>query len=338
MGGDAAFNLLALNLVKMSNISLNPKPRLLERNPEIRPSAREALAHPWLSASSSPSPVAAVRGRDTLPPQQQTPSSSISSGAVSNGPKAGREAGLFSSSEQEDLFADSLVQRLQRFGTFTTLRRLALSRLAKIISAERPDIVDPLLRYFAHVLVPPDGQQVSCRAVAALLRDGRKFDLAASEVDQLLASFHQTAVSSSGGTNTEGADCETTVIDSCEWIAAMLDWPVIEGMAEWASWTEAVFASLDKEHSGVIRRQDLADAICSTNSGTSAGSGTTSGDVDSDMCPFPDSIPGVLREVGHFEAAGDAQIGIDEFRSVLVDRADVDSLDMFESRRVGQAH
>ena len=298
-------------------------PRHLDRNPESRFSAREALAHPWLSSPAGEDP------KDKKQPTVDTPGEGRSAANVSEegGASSASAAGGALMPSPDRVFRDTLVQRLQRFGSYPRLRRLALSRLAQIVSTERPDLLQPLWRYFADALTSPEGR-IPCRSVSELLQDGRQFDLAASEVEQLLASFHQHK-DEDDGPGGEGK----LLINRFEWAAAMIDWHRLEALQEWEAWTEAVFSGLDKEHDGVITRQNLEEAICSPPEASVASGDNDDGDVDG-MCPFPDAIPGVLREVGHFEAANDARIDIAEFRRVLMDGAEADSLDLFESRRV----
>ena len=169
-----------------------------------------------------------------------------------------------------------------RFGSYPRLRRLALSRLARVIAAERPEVLAPLGRYFAGELRSPEGR-IPYEAVSRVLQvkgdlepdpnivadtellsyddqqpikwsphpqDARRYDLATSEVEQLLASFHRHQ------------DGDEVLIDRHEWMAAMLDWRSMEAAPEWAGWTEAVFDGLDKEHSGVITRQVNLTATC----------------------------------------------------------------------------
>ena len=259
--------------------------QLLTRDPEQRPTAREALQHPWLSeAVSTSATLHGHRLADPVAPADQL---------------------LLRGTKRVGLLSDSLVQRLQRYGSYTQLRRFGLNQVAQLLEAEQPTLITPLWDSFRPVL---EEGGVSRNAVIQQLL-GPKWDLSEPEIHTLLACFH---VSPDG------------LINRHEWLAAMTDWAIFQEMPEWATWVERVFASLDAEHSGVINKEDLEAALCTV----------CSQDDCATECAFPDTIPAVLREVGHYEDASRASIDISEFRQVLADDEEADRLDMFESRRV----
>lgn len=56
-----------------------------------------------------------------------------------------------------------------------------------------------------------------------------------------------------------------------------------------------------------------------------------------ELCPYPDSVPSALREVGHFEMPDKVAIDLQEFTRVMKEAA-ADRLENFESRRVFRAN
>ena len=256
--------------------------RLLMRDPACRPSAREALAHPWL---------AGVR-----PASSQTSFESHGGAVLS----------------REDSLGQSLVQRLQSFGTSSQLRRVALTILAEVVmGGEQPAHVysNIPVSLVSDGSVNANPPTVSRSKVMEYLSK-ESFDLSSDEAGQLLEIFRH---------NPEARDA----INPYEWLAALEVWTLLQERPEWSSWIKKVFDVMDKGGTGSIGLGDLEAAICGN------------AQQDDELCPFPDAIPSVLREVGHFEDPNKALIGFEEFQAVVSGQA-VEP-DLFDNRRSGRS-
>eukprot|EP00803_Ostreobium_quekettii_P004365 evm.model.scf_394.1 EVM.evm.TU.scf_394.1 scf_394:12902-20036(+) len=222
---------------------------LLQREPEKRPTAEQALEHEWLSEGEG--------GASTMP------------------------------------LNASLVQRLQRFGTYGRLKQAALRKVAEFVATDG-QLVEDLAKAF-HLLDTSDTGRVSYTDISNELRKG-EFDLSDPEIDQLLAQMEVDA-----------DDC----IDYPSWLAAVVDWRQIQDSAQWDKWVVKAFKVFDQDQSGSLSTDELTHMLCG------------------DVCEIPDTVPAALREA---DANGDGCITLDEFIAVMrIDRGD--RLDLFESRR-----
>ncbi|GIL77760.1 hypothetical protein Vretifemale_7216, partial [Volvox reticuliferus] len=261
---------------------------LLRRDPAIRPTAAEALHHPWLQQFD---------------------------------PAAAAAAGDGSSSSRP--LNDSLVQRLQRFGTYGRLKQLALRAVASFMATSDQERVASLESAFRQ-LDPAGAGRVPYEAVAAMLTGG-DWDLSPTEVSQLLATFD---VDSDGN------------VDYDEWLAALIDWREVQESAEWQTYVNRVFDLFDTRHSGSLTAESLQRVLCSHSSPLTSENDDDSdhdgdpslegsGGADMDECPFDDVVPAALREA---DEDSDGLISREEFLKFLKTAAG-DELEFYESRR-----
>lgn len=228
---------------------------LLQRDPEQRLTADQALSHPWLAKEG-----------------------------------AGAAGGVLDAP-----LSDTLVQRLQRFGTYGKLKQTALKAVTNLMSAD-----DAALRALRLL---DDGAQLERRSgkvayadVAALLGDGR-FQLSAPELRQLLAQFE---VDAEGNVNYDA------------WIASLVDWGQVEASDQWQHWVERVFNKFDLDGSGRLSVGELHEMLCEEG------------------C-IADTVPAALREA---DKDGDGTIGFEDFIALL-HTSSADRLDLYQSRRRG---
>eukprot|EP00878_Enallax_costatus_P017437 GHUV01018315.1.p1 GENE.GHUV01018315.1~~GHUV01018315.1.p1 ORF type:complete len:541 (+),score=186.60 GHUV01018315.1:610-2232(+) len=244
---------------------------MLTRDPEQRPTAAELLRHPWLSAA-----VTSLDGSDS--------SSSIS------GP----------STRPLD---DSLVQRLQRYGTYGRLKQVALCQVAKVISADSGSL-QGLAEAFA-ALDPQHTGKIPYEAMRDLLASG-KYDLSEVEVRMLMSQFDLDHNGS---------------VDCCEWLAALMDWTQAQGSSKWRDWIKQVFDAFDADGSGSISRSELLQLL--------DGAGASSELEGQEPYAIDDTVPAVLRQV---DTDGDGRLSFEEFAALLQSDAG-DKLELFPSRR-----
>ncbi|KAK9815418.1 hypothetical protein WJX72_003374 [[Myrmecia] bisecta] len=221
--------------------------QLLQRNPDDRPTAAEALQHRWL--------------QDDVPPDQ--------------------------------LLSSSIVQRLQRFGTYGRLKQVALRNIARNISADS-ELITGLREVFQTLDTERRGALPSSSLVQAL--SGAGFSLSEPEMLQLMAQL------------TDDAD-EVGEVRYDDWIAAMVDWHTIQGSQDWAAWIKQAFDAFDGSGSGTINRDDLNAMLCG------------------DVCEVPDMVEAALREA---DIDADGGLNLQEFEQLL--RSNDAGLELFERR------
>ncbi|CAG9463673.1 unnamed protein product [Pedinophyceae sp. YPF-701] len=232
---------------------------LLERDPEKRLTALQALQHPWIKKHA--------RRRETS--------------------AAGDE------SAEGAALHDSVVQRLQRFGTFGRLKQIALARVATAVAADDAELVQGLTEIFREL--DPEGKgYAQYRDVLAALR-GAGFDLSESEVQQMAL---QMDVDHDGR------------VEYGEWLASLLDWHEVQKSGHWREWTSRFFDQMDADHDGTIGREELGELLCG---------GT---------CPVPDELEGVMREL---DRDRDGRISAEDFQAMML-TSSVDALEIFPPR------
>ncbi|KXZ52252.1 hypothetical protein GPECTOR_10g883 [Gonium pectorale] len=247
--------------------------------------------------------------------------STAASGGVSSPPSSSSPSGAPSSAPSSPPpsrpLSDSLVQRLQRFGTYGRLKQLALRAVASFMATSEAERVASLAAAFRQ-LDPQGRGRVSYEDVAALLANG-DWDLSPTEVSQLLATFD---VDADGN------------VDYDEWLAALIDWREVQESPEWQSYVNRVFDLFDSSHSGSLTPASLQRVLCSPPASTSGsdsdGAAADGADgLDLDECPFDDMVPAALREA---DADADGSISREEWQRFLATGA-ADQLEFYESRR-----
>lgn len=234
---------------------------LLTRDPQRRPSALESLQHPWFKC--------------------------IDDGGDGNGCGAGAAPAL----------RDTVVQRLQRFGTYGRLKQIALRGIANVALTVAGD--GPMLAEIESTFrrLDADGLgRVPYSAFVSYLKEG-DFDLSETEMEQLISQMDVTR---------EG------FIQYDEWLVAMLEWQNLQASEQWDAWVERAFAAFDEDGAGKIGVRELTHMLCKDGE-----------------CPMPDVVMAALREA---DTDHDAAISLDEFvKLVQLNRLDV--LSNFEDRK-----
>lgn len=226
---------------------------LLHREADKRPTAEEALRHPWLTAIGSSSAVP---------------------------------------------LGDSIVQRLQRYGTYGRLKQAALRKVAHAALAHysQPGLPEALQAAFAAMDRQGTGR-IALDDLRAELRSGH-FNLTDAEADQLVA---QVDIDEDGGVDWE------------EWVAAMMEWRAVRDSTEWDALVTEAFRTMDRDSDAALGVDDLTALLC--------------GDEECD----PDIVEAALREA---DADHDRTVSLDEFR-MLLGSHDTD-LDLFDARVAGR--
>ncbi|KIZ00641.1 hypothetical protein MNEG_7321 [Monoraphidium neglectum] len=255
--------------------------QMLQRDPEKRPTAVQLLHHPWLTRLDGGSGSSSSGGGS-------------SSSRGSEGVDRGEGAGL----EEEAPLNDTLVQRLQRYGTYGRLKQVALREVAALMLQDGA-VLQGLAEAFRKLDTQGTGR-VPFQLAVEELRNG-DWDLSDSEVRTLLQQFDL---------DRDG------LIDLAEWTAALMDWGAVEQREEWEAWVHKVFDLFDRDHSSRISTEELAQVLCGDGS-------------DEELC-IPDAVPAALRRV---DVDGDGYVDFAEFLQML-HTSDADSLDLFPSRRL----
>ncbi|KAF5831241.1 kinase-like domain-containing protein [Dunaliella salina] len=153
--------------------------RLLTRNPDERPTALEALHHSWLESAAG---HASGAGRSEGQSSRSSSSSDEEEG------QADRHTS--DSSASSISYDDSLVQRLQQYGTYNRLKQVALSKLASFMAAyDNPRLAELKEAFSSKDDAGNLTGKVPYQKVERVLKSG-EFDLSDIEVRQLLSSFH----------------------------------------------------------------------------------------------------------------------------------------------------
>lgn len=220
---------------------------LLERNALERPTAEEALAHPWLA-----------------------PDVGVSKNPV----------------------YDSLIQRLQRFGTYGKLKQVSLRRVASFVAKET-DLVKDLREAFAAMDTTGSGKMTR-KDIYSLL-SGCKFTLSAKETRQMMAQMEPD----------ENGD-----IDYVEWLCVMADWTQIQDSPKWDDWVRRAFNYFDKDRKGWLDSQELTTMLCG------------------EYCEVVDTVPAALRGA---DISGDGGLSLSEFAALMITDKH-DKLEIFGAR------
>ncbi|KAG2435560.1 hypothetical protein HYH02_011854 [Chlamydomonas schloesseri] len=314
---------------EISDLARDFVAHLLERDPAKRPTAEQALKHPWLQqfhASASGASIASSLTSVDGSAATTAATTAATAAASGNGAAASRSGSGSGASGSGRPLSDSLVQRLQRFGTYGRLKQLALRAVVSFMATAETERIASLAAAFRG-LDPAGRGVVPYDSVVALLNNG-EWDLSRTEVSQLLATFD--------------IDLEGNV-DYNEWLAALIDWREVQESAGWQKYVNQVFDMFDQEHTGRLTPENIQRVLCGGGL-LAAGSGGSSGsegdaladpegaDAELDECPFDDVVPAAMREA---DEDHDGSISREEFVRFL-STAPGDKLEFYESRRKRQ--
>lgn len=193
-----------------------------------------------------------------------------------------------------DPMGRTLVQRLQRFGTYGRLKRMALRAITPFIVND--DRLVAALRQTFQVLDVDNCGTLTYKDTASVLKRGCS-NLSEGEVRQLVG---QLDVDDHGRVDYEG------------WLTAMVDWRAVEESHEWSQWVRRVFETLTQEGGRCLSTKELEGMLCTNN-----------------KC-VPDTVHAALREAGHCPGTGISSV---EFADLLHTSQD-DRLELFDSRQL----
>jgi len=243
---------------------------LLSRDPAERPTAEEALGHRWFKEQLA-----------------EVIEDSNNSSTTNNSDNNNNESLL--------LFDATVVQRLQRFGTYGRLKQAALKRIAQLAQVKGtyrlPD--NEMQRVFFEL--DSNGKGSVCHEELRSALFDERFDLSDDEAEQLLSQV----------------DNASGEVDYQSWMAALGDWGALRGSPEWESLLKDVFDSLDVRGKGVIGGLELEGLLCGP-----------------DGCEFPDDVGAALREA---DVDHDGGISYGDFRQFM-DAQRLEKLELFENR------
>ncbi|PRW57858.1 calcium-dependent kinase 29-like [Chlorella sorokiniana] len=192
----------------------------------------------------------------------------------------------------------SIVQRLQRFGTYGRLKRAALHAIARFVPPDNITVQE--LRGLFLELDPLDTGCVPYTRLQQEMEEGM-FELSAAECGRLLATMD---------INKDGE------VDFYEFLAALMDWSKLQQSTDWLDMVDAAYESLDRDGCGRIGPKDLEILLC--------GDGG---------CEAADWLDMVLREADVKHT--DNHITQEEFRRLMSSEMYA-NLQLFESRISGR--
>ncbi len=255
---------------------------LLSRDPNLRPTAEEALASPWLKK----------RGSSSISGSGSSNNNNNSSGSESDGGTVKTGSGV--------LLGDTIVQRLQRYGTYGRLKQAALRKIAHAAREAGSTTSSSELPAALHAAFSGLDRERSGRVSRAALRDelcSGRFNLSDGEADQLLSQVD---------------DDEDGSVDWEAWVAAMTEWRALRDSAEWDSLVTEAFRTMDRDSDAALDRDDLAALLC--------------GD---EGCTDPDIVEAALREA---DGDHDGTVSLAELKELL--KSHETGLDLFDARVV----
>eukprot|EP00878_Enallax_costatus_P014411 GHUV01015071.1.p1 GENE.GHUV01015071.1~~GHUV01015071.1.p1 ORF type:complete len:625 (+),score=149.12 GHUV01015071.1:250-1875(+) len=232
--------------------------RLLQRNPVMRPSAAEALEHPWL----------------------------VEKGAATEMPLKG-----------------SVVQRLQRFATYTHLKQVVLRMITEDMRqrGKTPSFSTALQELFAAYDKDKSGT-ISFEELAEGLR-GQGYVVNESEIRQLMEKMDMDHDGNVGGD---------------EFLATLIDWGEVMQEQEWQSYVDQVFSRMDLDGDGYIDLDELLSELPSAY-------------FNEPDCE-DERIAEAKRMLREADENGDGRISKQEFYNLLRDNVAPDSLSMYDDR------
>lgn len=195
------------------------------------------------------------------------------------------------SSPNEEPIARSIVQRLQRFGTYGRFKQVALRRVAHTFAADS-HLLTELRQLFDAIDTDCSGTITHDEMLEAM--ETGKWSLSKSEVSQLLAQLEVTPHGE---------------FDYGDWIAALVDWRDLQDSDEWEGWIKAAFDAFDVDGSGRLNTDRLNAVLCG------------------DVCEVTDTVEAALREA---DIDHDGSISLQEFEA-LMRTTTADSLELFQT-------
>lgn len=180
-------------------------------------------------------------------------------------------------------FDATIVQRLQKFGTFSNIKKVALRAIVASIAHDDRLLKD--VRQAFEELEHGRGGSVPNATILQGLRD-RGYTLEGNEAEQLVAHLD---------TDLNG------MVDWYDWLAAMIDWHKVQEDQGWDAWVQDAFRALDVDGNGIICEQDLQQQANSSFASTGA-EGSLDGDVSTQSSPAAKSSGTAMTfdEFSHF--------------------------------------
>ena len=200
--------------------------RLLDRDPAKRLSAIDALKHPWLQDT----PLLSGDGQG------------YGSGGGGEGEGGGSGSGLGLGARDLPL-QKSIIQRLQRFGTYSFLKQIVLANIAE--EAYKLSSMTPQIQRFFNSLDKDASGTISFSELTQGLQ-GAGYVLATSEISQLMQSID---IDGNG------------VLDLNEVFASLVDWEDLHSDEHWPDWCNKMFDKLDADHSGAIDLDEITKLL-----------------------------------------------------------------------------
>eukprot|EP00798_Chlamydomonas_sp_ICE-L_P028059 gene28059-31161_t len=143
--------------------------------------------------------------------------------------KKGSPVAYTSVDDEDSILGGSMVQRLQRYGTYGKLKKLALCKVATLVNQKDESVC--AIREAFEELDPTSTGHVPYTTVVEVLNSGT-FDLSRVEISQVVA--------------------ELSVDNKRE----------IHKSDAWDSWVEKVFEEFDTEHLGRLTVSELETLLC----------------------------------------------------------------------------
>lgn len=192
----------------------------------------------------------------------------------------------------------TVVQRLQRFGTYGLLKQTALRKMAHV--ATHLNLSHALEQGMEDLGISalPDGRITKADLEHVL--QGGEFDLSPLEAEQLMAQI----------------TCDQDdAIDPLDWCAAMTEWKAIRDTGEWEQLLSEVFESADIDNDDALGVGDVERLLCGEEG-----------------CEVSDMIDAAIREA---DSDGDGALSFGDFKTFLSNHES--ELDFFDDRRSAQS-
>ncbi len=196
---------------------------------------------------------------------------------------------------EEDTLKDTVVQRLQRFGTYGLLKQQALRKMAHV-AAHLNGVSGALADGMASLGIATLSDGRITRADLSNILVGGNFDLSPEEAEQLMLQM------------TFDAD---DAIDPDDWCAAMTEWKAVRDTGEWEQLLTEVFEAADVDKDDALGAEDIERLLCGEEG-----------------CDVSDMVGAAIREA---DSDGDGALSFGEFRSFLTSHES--ELQWFDDRK-----